>query len=271
MSEPHASIPERPATSSACAFRLRADEAHVWYAWTAACNTPALHAYYRSLLSEEERARLERFAFDYLKLEYLVTRALCRTVLSAYAQVPPASWRFVANQYGRPEIAAQAAPGRLRFNLSNARSLVACVVTLEVDAGIDVEEIDRGGATVSIADRYFSPTELQALHALPAQRRRRRFFELWTLKESYIKARGMGLSIPLDQFSFLLDELSIRIAFDPRLDDSAAAWQFRLYRPSDVHLMAVGIRRMGQPDFRISLREVVPDVPLLWKDASCGC
>lgn len=251
-------------------LQLRADEAHVWYAWTAACNTPELHAYYRSLLSEEERARLERFAFDYLKLEYLVTRALCRTVLSAYAPETPASWRFVANQYGRPEIVSGDGGCRLRFNLSNARSLVACVVTAEVDAGIDVEEINRRGATVTIADRYFSPAELQALQALPAGQQRERFFELWTLKESYIKARGMGLSIPLDQFSFLLDQPSIAIAFDPRLDDSAAAWQFRLFRPAAAHLMAVGIRRLGQPDFRISTREVVPDVELFWREVSCG-
>lgn len=232
----------------------------MWYAWTAACNTPERQAYYRSLLSEEERARYERFAFAHLKLEYLVTRALCRTVLSAYARVPPAQWRFRDNGYGRPEIAGDINFGGLRFNLSNARSLVACVLTCEVDAGIDVEEVNRHSASLSIADHYFSPPELRALHALPPEQQRVRFFELWTLKESYIKARGMGLSIPLDRFSFILDEPSIRIAIDPRLNDAEAAWQFQLYRLGNDHIMAVSIRRMEQLDFRISVREIVPDV-----------
>jgi 4'-phosphopantetheinyl transferase len=225
-----------------------------------------LRDYYRSLLTQAELARLARYAFDHLKVEYLITRALCRTVLSAYREVPPQDWSFVANEYGRPEISTPGIEG-LRFNLSNARSLVACVVTRTADAGVDVEEIERRGDPVAIADRYFSAQELQALNALPPERRRHRFFELWTLKESYIKARGMGLSIPLDQFSLLVDERPIRIAFDPRLGDRAEDWQFELASLSEQHLLAVGIRRGAHPDFKISLREVVPNARLIWKEA----
>jgi 4'-phosphopantetheinyl transferase len=250
---------------------LAADEAHVWYAKTADCDTPALRNYYRSILSAEESARLERLAFDYLKLEYLITRALCRTVLSAYANVSPSVWRFGANPYGRPEIALRRPSLRLRFNLTNATSLVACIVTQDVDAGIDAEELNRRGETVAIADRYFSSTELKALHALPKDRQRYRFFELWTLKESYVKARGMGLSIPLDQFSFLFEETPIRITFDASLADVAACWQFQLYRPSERHLMAIAIRRGYVQEFRILIREVVPDSRLSWKDVTCDC
>jgi len=248
------------------AVTLPEGEAHIWYAWTATCDTPALRAYYRSLLSRQEKERLERFAFEHLKLEYLVTRALCRTVLSAYANVPPGCWRFRANGYGRPEIDAGDGLPQLRFNLSNARSLVACVTTRTVDAGIDVEDTDRSGETVSIADRYFSPPELLALHALPADRQRLRFFELWTLKESYIKARGMGLSIPLDQFSFLLPGPPIRIAFEPGLADMAAEWQFALFHPDERHLMALGLCRAQTPPFRLRLRETVPGPKLDWTD-----
>lgn len=248
-----------------CQLPLPAREAHIWYARTAACDTPTLRAYYRSLLSEEERARHERLAFEYLKLEYLTTRALCRTVLSAYENMSPAQWQFSTNPYGRPEIATGGEPLRLRFNLSNARSLVACVVTQEVDAGIDVEELDRPGEVVPLAEHYFSPAELHALYALPLKQQRHRFFELWTLKESYIKARGMGLSIPLDQFSFLLDEPTIRVVPDQRLADVATDWQFQLYRPCERYLMAVCIRREQPPDFRIHLREVVPDTHLVWR------
>jgi 4'-phosphopantetheinyl transferase len=250
---------------------LESGEAHIWYAWTAACDTLALRDYYFSLLTDEERARHEAFAFDSLKLEYLVTRALCRTVLSAYAGVPPTSWRFIANAYGRPEISEPALPARLHFSLSNARSLVALVVTGEGDAGIDVEDMAYRGDTLSIAHHYFSLAELRDLHALPRKRQLLRFFELWTLKESYIKARGMGLAIPLDQFSFHLQTMPIRIAFDPRLADTAADWQFQLYRPGRTHLMAVAVRHPPQAKLSVRVREVIPGPQLVWKDVVCDC
>lgn len=233
-------------------------EVHVWYCWTDACLDAGHGAAYRALLAPDELARMERFHFDYLKREYLVTRALCRLTLSRYAPVHPKLWRFRANAYGRPEIAAPMLERPLHFNLSNARSLVACAVSRAPDVGVDVEEIDRHGETIGIADRYFSSDELRALHAAPAERRQQRFFEFWTLKESYIKARGMGLSIPLEQFSFEVAD-SIRIGFDPSLSDDADDWHFELHRPSARHQLAVGTRRGGSPACRVTLHEVVPD------------
>ena len=244
---------------------LASGEAHVWYAWTERCCAPARLAWYRSLLSDDERVRLERFAFEHLKHEYLLTRALCRLTLSRYAEVSPAAWRFRANEFGRPQIVGSEASLPLRFNLSNARTLVACVVARDIEVGVDVEEIDRGGELVDIADRHFSEFELRALRALPSSRQNRRFFELWTLKESYIKARSLGLSIPLDQFSFTLDpvsevekQLPIRISFSPSLGDNAKDWQFQLFAPSERHLMAVSLRRGDGPDLRVRVMETIP-------------
>lgn len=248
-------------TKPATAMALPEDEAHVWYRRTASDDTPTLLAYYRSLLSWDETERLERLTFDHLKLEYLVTRALCRTVLSTYVNDrPPWRWRFHANAYGRPEIDAEGAEPPLRFNLSNTRSLVACVVTRSADAGIDVEETGRGGDIEGIADSHFSLSERQALRALPPERRRELCVELWTLKESYIKARGMGLSIGLDQFSFELPDRPIRISFDPRVGDLASDWQFALLNIEPRHQMALGIRHAARPPFRIQVREVVPEL-----------
>ena len=243
---------------------LEPGEVHVWYCWTAQCLQRGLADYYRSLLSAEERARLLRFHFEYLQHEYLVTRALCRITLSRYVQRHPADWRFRVNAYGRPEIDMPEGCAPLRFNLSNARSLVACAVTRSADAGVDVEETDRQGETVTIADHFFSPAEVTALRAQPPERQRQRFFEYWTLKESYIKARGMGLSIPLEQFSFELDQ-GIRIRFDPALDDDPDIWQFELHQPSMQHQLAIGVRCGGQPH-AIHVREVVPAPDLLSLD-----
>ncbi|KWZ39456.1 4'-phosphopantetheinyl transferase [Burkholderia savannae] len=251
-----------PTMNAPTTLPLGERDAHVWYARTAACDAPALRERYRALLSAAEHERLERFAFDHLKLEYLVTRALCRTVLSAYVNdVSPAQWRFRANAHGRPEIDAGDARPPLRFNLSNARSVVACVVTRAADAGIDVEEVARSNDLDGIAASHFSASERAAFFALPPERRRERFFELWTLKEAYIKARGVGLSIDLGQFSFALPAQPIRIAFDRHVDDDASHWQFALLGIGAEHRMALGIRdaHAAARPFDVRMREIVPD------------
>jgi 4'-phosphopantetheinyl transferase len=236
---------------------LADDEAHVWYAWTAACSSPMQRAAYAALLTPDERARCARFAFDALEAEYLLTRALCRSVLSRYADVRPQDWRFRRNDYGRPEIDGPAGLAPLRFNLSNARSLVACVVTRRADAGVDVEETARSEAPLDIANEFFSADELRELRALPVAEQGARFFDLWTLKESYIKARGLGLQIPLDRFSMRFGT-SIGIAFDAGLVDDAAAWQFHSTRLGEAHTLSLALHRGTERPFRIQLREVVP-------------
>src|SRR5581483_6909574 len=172
------------------------------YCWTAACRDPALVARYRSLLSADELARMERFRFEERRHEHLVTRALCRLTLSRYAAVEPAAWQFDANRHGRPEIAAPDPGIPLRFNLSNTSSLVACAVTLGTDVGIDVEETDRRGETVAIAERYFSAKEAPALLAWPGDKQREGFSALGRLKKASFRTRGAGLAIPLPPFSF---------------------------------------------------------------------
>ncbi len=238
--------------------RLAHGEAHIWLCWTRMCLSPKLIDYYDSLLSNDERQRMEKFAFDHLKHEFLITRALCRTVLSYYGDREPAAWRFEANEYGRPEISNDELATPLRFNLSNTQSLIACIVALDVDVGVDVEDTARPGQTVEIADEFFSPREVAELRSTPIARQRERFFEYWTLKESYIKGRGMGLAIPLDEFSFDLRSQNVRIEFTSAIKDDGERWQFELFRPSDRHILAAGICRPSMPDFRISIREAVP-------------
>ncbi len=132
------------------------------------------------------------------------------------------------------------------------------MVAKDLEIGVDVEDTERKSETVGVADRFFSPREVAALHALPEAAQRGRFFDYWTLKEAYIKARGMGLAIPLDQFSFLLDGAPpIRIAFDPRLGDDAATWQFERFTLTARHRTAVAIRRTGA-DLRVVVRATVP-------------
>jgi len=245
---------------------LGPDDVHVFFFHTSQIAGDPLVRACEALLTDEEKARRARYIFDKNKLEYLATRTLARTTLSRYARVAPEAWRFTPNQYGRPEISGPDGAPRLRFNLSNTVKLVACAVSLDRDVGIDVEDSTRSGETVAIADRFFSDQETKELRALPASRQHRRFFEYWTLKEAYIKARGMGLALPLDGFSFLLGREDrdprdgrgprVGIAIDPKLEDDAATWEFEQFSPDADHFAAVAVRKRGGAGARVTIRRV---------------
>ena len=111
---------------------------------------------------------------------------------------------------------------------------------------------------LTLAKEFFSPAEADGLSALSGTRRRERFTALWTLKEAYVKARGVGLSLPLRQFSFSLSEERIRIEFAALGEDAAHSWQFSLLRPTPRHVLAVAVRRGDGPERPIVVRETLP-------------
>lgn len=211
-----------------------------------------------ALLDDEERARHERYMFEHSKREFRAAHALVRTVLSEHhPEVAPTAWRFVKNEYGRPSIDPAVLRTELRFNLSHTDGMLCLLVAHGRDVGVDVEDALRDRRTVEVADRFFAESEVRALRALPEAQQNQRFFAYWTLKESYIKARGMGLAIPLDGFAFSIeDEEQPRETDVPRVlrdrvslrceqvvHDDGARWAFTRARLSERHVAAVAIER----------------------------
>lgn len=238
---------------------LGAADVHVWLADPNEVTDPAHQARCLALLSADERAQHARFHFARDRHLYLVAHALVRCTLSRYAAVAPAAWRFVATPHGRPELAPGVCPLPLRFNLSHTHGQVAVAVTLVRDVGVDVESHDRPGDPVASAADYFAPAELDALRALPAAARTERFFVYWTLKEAYIKARGLGLSLPLELFAFdVADPGPIAVAFTPPLVDDPAAWHFERARPTPRHFLACAARRLRGEAVRLRVRTTSP-------------
>jgi 4'-phosphopantetheinyl transferase len=178
-----------------------------------------------AVLNDEERARVARFKFERHRLESLATRALVRTALSRHRPVAPQDWRFKLNPQGKP--AVDPACG-LSFNLSNSVGLVVCLVAeAESEVGVDVESYERAKQIMELVPKVFSPREQEQLAALAEGEKLDRALSLWTLKESYIKARGLGLMVPLDKFSFVFGGAEgIRVEIDPSLGDDAARWRF---------------------------------------------
>lgn len=179
-----------------------------------------------ALLNEEERARVAHFKFERHRRESLATRALVRTSLSCHRQVAPPEWEFKLNPQGKPETDPECG---LSFNLSNSLGLVVCLVAERADAqvGVDVEPYERAKQILELVPKVFSPAEQAQLATLPEAEKQDRALSLWTLKEAYIKARGLGLLIPLDRFSFLFGGAEgIRLEIDPSLGDAPDRWRF---------------------------------------------
>jgi 4'-phosphopantetheinyl transferase len=215
-------------------------------------------ATWRSWLSDGERARLDRFRGSDRRHEFLVTRALVRVALSRHAPLRPEEWRFVTGEHGRPAIDRDLGlPGgtALHFNLSNTHGLVVCLVAA-TEVGVDVEHLDRP-LDVALADRYLSAAELAALRSLPLADQPRRFLEYWTLKESYLKGRGLGLALPLAKFGFELDgKAPPRLTLDPSLTDDAHRWRFVQLQLSPRHLVAAALQRTGDEEPQLLVERV---------------
>jgi 4'-phosphopantetheinyl transferase len=235
-------------------------EIHVWLAFYDEIADEPLHRAYLALLTEEERAQQVRFHFARDRVRYLVTRALVRTVLSRYLPLAPREWVFDTNRYGRPQIGnADFAGCGLSFNVSHTHSLIALAVSHGREVGVDVENVRDRAAAIEVADRFFAPEEVAALARTPGPQQQERFFEYWTFKESYIKARGMGLSIPLDRFSFRYPtDASVQLAIDAELNDDPARWQFWQFRPTPQYLLALCVERKPTPMPSLVVRKTVP-------------
>jgi len=231
---------------------LKKNEIHLWYQDLEAPFLQSLEGAYLSLLNSEERKKFASFEVSCKKKEYWASRILIRSVLSRYLPVTFGSLKFEENSFGRPEISLPNLNPPLNFNISHCNGLLVCAVALDCELGIDVEDTKEFEDVTGIAKRYFSPAEVSDLRKCDVGNKTKRFYEYWTLKEAYIKARGKGLTIPLRDFTFELTSWgTINFSTNPSLDDNPTGWQFSLHKPMENHQMALAVRQIGNSDFEI--------------------
>jgi len=215
-----------------------------------------------ALLSPEELLRAQRLTASSVRRQYIITRASVRALLShCFPSVSPREWTFERNSWGRPLIANVEARGRVSFNIAHTDGMIVIAMSSKGEVGVDVEKTSRSTRSVALADRYFSVAEAAALRALPAALAQQRFLDLWTLKESYIKACGMGLAIALHSFSFGLDDTNVRIQFTPQRQDDPGRWQFWQLQIGQAHLVGLALSDAGAESVRVccfGLRNLLP-------------
>lgn len=212
---------------------------YLWSAYPDDLSTESVAEMSLAMLSNDERVHWRSLHFDRDRREYLATHALVRTALSHYYPLAPEAWRFRLNSYGKPFIDPDCG---LRFNLSNSLNLVVCLIGVGTEVGIDLEPYTRAKDILDLAETVFSPIELTQLQVLRGDMIFDRALSLWTLKEAFIKATGIGLSLPLKMVSFLFDGANqIQMVLDPCLcTEPDRHWRFCLldYVGHRIALMA---------------------------------
>jgi len=232
----------------------------IWATIPEAVAAPQLDALAAGL-SEGERVRAVGFALEAARRRFIVTRALLRRALSRYADVAPEVWAFVLGPHGKPGLQGAQAELGLRFNVTHTPGLALCAVARS-DVGIDVQDITRP-PPAGVGERYLSELERRALDAAPERERADRFFERWTLKEAYVKARGLGFALPLAQIGFELaplagadptgfisDASAASLALGPGCPDDGRRYWLKAWRVSREHRAAVALAQ--PPDMALA-------------------
>jgi 4'-phosphopantetheinyl transferase len=217
---------------------LPQDRVHVWRVCLGQASLSARKL--ECILSEDERKRAKRFHFEKDQNRFIITRGLLRVILGRYLEIEPDQIGFSYGPYGKP--ALDSVQNELRFSVSHSCGLTLYAVTHHREVGIDVEYIRAEWANISIAERFFSSREVALLRALPASLKSEGFFNCWTRKEAYVKAKGDGLALPLDEFdvSLIPGEPAVLVS---ALNDplEAARWSLRELCPAPGYVAALAV------------------------------
>ena len=202
-------------------------EVHVWRA--ALDVEPAIVSRLFELLSADERARAERFHFEIDRRHFIVARAHLRMILSRYINTPPAQVQFRYSEHGKPMLAnGNKSRGTIKFNLAHSAGMALFAFTRAGEIGVDLELIRPEITGDDIARRFFSAAEVACLERVPAPARQEAFFDCWTRKEAFVKAKEIGLSLALDQFDVTLAPKEpaalLRTGWDA---DEASRWSLK--------------------------------------------
>ncbi len=214
------------------------NEVHVW---RVRLDAPWSTSFELSV-SEDDRERARRFKFEGDRHRFIMSRACLRTILARYLKANAAGLQFDLGPFGKPALTSRQNALDMRFNLSHSHQLALVAIARGREVGVDVEFMRADFANDEVAEHFFSPTEVTQLVQMPAGIKTRSFFNCWTRKEAYIKARGEGLSHPLDQFDVSFAPDVPAALLDSRLDATGVSrWSFEDLSPHPAYAGAITV------------------------------
>ncbi len=223
---------------------LDLNEVHVW---KASLEVPHnVVNYLKHVLSPDECDRARRFHFEKDRRHWIAAHGILRFLLGRYLDFEANELQFVTNDYGKPSLVQPPHEAHLHFNLSHSGEIALYAFAYDRQVGIDVEHMKGPLDYEEVATHYFSSYECSVLHALPASLREEAFYMCWTRKEAYIKARGVGLSQPLDEFDVSLTRSEPAALLADRRDPEAPGrWSLYNLAPEDRYAGALAVEGSG--------------------------
>jgi 4'-phosphopantetheinyl transferase len=179
--------------------QIREGEVHLWRAWLDVDARVAGRL--AETLDLHERGRAARLRPNLNRARYVAGRGMLREILAEYVGAAPQQLEFQYNEFGKPAVGGAHMGCGIQFNLTHSGAMALLAVGVGRRVGVDVENRSVPIAVLDLARRYFAASETAALRSLPAPLRQHAFYRCWTRKEAFIKARGCGLSQPLDSFA----------------------------------------------------------------------
>lgn len=211
-------------------------ELHVWRVSTSI--TPVAFVEFESALTEKELAKVPFFKFKQVKDSYVISQGSLRRLLSEYLGIPANLVKIGRRRKGKPYSIDD--PG-LYFNMSNSGKFVVIAFSRDGEVGIDIEKTRPLHDLDEMIAKNFTSREIRFITARPEERISR-FFRLWTVKESYLKAIGEGMRLQPDSLEFAIEsdrvrQLSVEGVFDQE------DWNFKEFSKSNDY---VGTITYGQ-------------------------
>jgi len=220
---------------------LDPDVVHVWMRWLQVA--PALEADLHALLSPDEREQAARYRVERARRDFILTRGTLRSLIAGYVGRAPQELAFKRTQHGKPFLDG---PFDLRFNVSHTEGLALLGFVRNREIGVDVEKIRPQPDATTLAERFFSTRERRDLAQFSGNDLQRAFFRCWSRKEAYIKARGDGLSLPLNQFDVSVAGDASQVLLATRPDPSEAnRWLLRNLPTTPEYAAALAVAEVA--------------------------
>jgi 4'-phosphopantetheinyl transferase len=207
---------------------LDEDDVHVWGVSLEA--EPDTVEQCRQYLSPEESLRAHRLTSEQQRGHFVVAHGALRVVLSLYTDCGPRELSFHNLSSGKPMLhGTDVSVNRIRFNLSHSHGRALIAVSKDREVGVDLEKIRADRDVTALAARFFAPQEQAAIMQAGMSAKHWIFSRIWVAKEAVMKARGSGLTFPLDQHRIELSgdgSACCLINEDNPLDTAPPAIQF---------------------------------------------
>ena len=223
--------------------RLSPDEVHLWLVCLDGHDLDLEDL--GETLSKDEQTKARRFRFEQHRKRYVACRGILRKLIGNYLLQEPSHIRFQYGPKGKPLLDRGLAEG-LRFNLSHSKEIALLALTHHREIGVDVEFVRPLSDAKQIAQRFFSPHERADLLSLALEDQAAAFFNCWTRKEAYLKARGEGITRGLDQFWVSLAPGAparlLSVQWDPK---EVNRWSMLSLRPTPDSIAALVVEGTG--------------------------